>query len=75
MNFRLLITAIVFTITAPQGATTFAAEADDTNTPQERSEETLPADEASTEATTSSDVFIPTEDISEDFAVSFPVDI
>ncbi len=75
MNYRLLITAILFAILAPQGAATFAAEADDPATPPERSEETTTDDDTPAEAPESADVFIPTEDISEDFAVSFPVDI
>jgi len=75
MNYRLLITAILFSIVAPQGAATFAAEADDPATSPEASEETTTADDIPAEATVSVDVFIPTEDISEDFAVSFPVDI
>ena len=78
MNYRLLITAILFTIAAPQGAATFAAEAAETAdpaTPPERSADTTTADDIPTEVPESADVFIPTEDISEDFAVSFPVDI
>ena len=34
-----------------------------------------PANDASTNGKPSGDVFVPTEEISEDFAVSFPVDI
>ncbi len=81
MNYRLLITAILFAIVAPQGAATFAAEAAETAetadpaTPPERSADTTTADDIPAEAPESADVFIPTEDISEDFAVSFPVDI
>ena len=75
MNYRLLITAILIAILAPQSAATFAAEADDPATPPEASGETTTADDVPAEATVSVDVFIPTEDISEDFAVSFPVDI
>jgi len=86
MNYRLLITAIAFSILAPHGAASYAAEVDNAEPPLESSEETASStaaeDEAEDEAedktlpaATSPDVFIPTEDISEDFAVSFPVDI
>lgn len=82
MNYRLLITAIAFSILAPHGAASYAAEVDNAEPPLESSEETASSTAAEDEAedrtlpaATSPDVFIPTEDISEDFAVSFPVDI
>jgi hypothetical protein len=61
-------------------ATGYAAEAAEpaaTNKPESAtSSPPDPEDSVDTEKTTStSEVFIPTEDISEDFAVSFPVDI
>ena len=53
------------------GATVSAAEAADA----EETEATATEDTEVTASGPSSEVFIPTEEISEDFAVSFPVDI
>ena len=63
----LLVAAAWWSISAPA----LAAEAEDAT-------ETAAADDPDSEATSeapSGEVFIPTEEISEDFAVSFPVDI
>ncbi len=75
MKYRLLITVIFFAIVVPQGTATYAAQGDDPTLPPEGSEEAATDGEDTAEAPASVDVFIPTEDISEDFAVSFPVDI
>ena len=47
----------------------------DKGRPEEAGSEDAGSEAAATEKKPSTDVFIPTEEISEDFAVSFPVDI
>ena len=55
------------------GSPGWAAEAEPAAPAEDTSETSKPAADGQTAP--SDDVFIPTEDISEDFAVSFPVDI
>ena len=53
-----------------------ASEAEQSATSKAESDASPKTDQTENDqATSSSEVFIPTEDISEDFAVSFPVDI
>ena len=76
--YRLLTTMLLVLIIALMPGLTMAQQAD----PDSEPEAAVDADPQAAEsvektdaAQTSSEVFIPTEEISEDFAVSFPVDI
>ena len=52
-----------------------AAEADQPASVEEPEQPAVESEAGTSEGAESSEVFIPTEEISEDFAVSFPVDI
>lgn len=83
MKLKLLFIMALITIVTFIGVGSIAAEPEVTETQAETTEQPGDAsadtsdDEDASEppVTPSGDVFIPTEEISEDFAVSFPVDI
>ena len=82
MNHRLTITLclLVSALGAPyaSGAEAEAAPAAEDRSSQADTETTTPSaddDAAGTRPEGTGDVFLPSEEISEDFAVSFPVDI
>jgi hypothetical protein len=69
----ILLTGAVFVVSHPQAVSAAEATAD-----AEAKEDSAAEDAekpASDKSANNSEVFIPTEEISEDFAVSFPVDI
>jgi len=72
-NRRRALLAWLLVTALGTGSPGWAAEAEPAAPARDTSETSKPADDG--ETATSDDVFIPTEDISEDFAVSFPVDI
>jgi hypothetical protein len=78
MKLKLLIVTALLAILTFHGVSLFAEEAESsepqTETTDQNNDASVEAD-SEPQATPSSDVFIPTEEISEDFAVSFPVDI
>ncbi|MGE0623114.1 MAG: hypothetical protein AB7I04_11290 [Pseudomonadales bacterium] len=68
-----LLLAVLLVATLAAGGQGWAAEAEPGPTADASTGTTKPSADADAEPGT--DVFIPTEDISEDFAVAFPVDI
>ena len=74
---RLAVLMLTLSLGSAVGASATAAEADDdaesSQAPIETQDDSAASGNASSEPST--EVFIPTEEISEDFAVSFPVDI
>ena len=74
-----LIPILLLALGAAVPVDTFAQSADEASADEEgqdaRSETEVETEVEATEKKPSSEVFIPTEEISEDFAVSFPVDI
>jgi len=69
----MLLTAVVLGVSNPPAVSAAEATADQASTEESADED---ADEQpSDKSANNSEVFIPTEEISEDFAVSFPVDI
>ena len=82
MKLKLSFMVALITIVTFIGVGSIAAEPEVTATQAETteqngdaSEDTSDEDASEPQVTPSGDVFIPTEEISEDFAVSFPVDI
>ena len=73
----LLLTAAVLSISNSPAASAAEATADQASTEESADKDAdKDADEQpSNKSANNSEVFIPTEEISEDFAVSFPVDI
>lgn len=75
-----LIPILLLALGAAVPVDTFAqsadeASADETSADEEGQDARSETEVEATEKKPSSEVFIPTEEISEDFAVSFPVDI
>ncbi|MDH3641928.1 MAG: hypothetical protein OES38_07510 [Gammaproteobacteria bacterium] len=70
MKTRHLLLLTLLTVCTTSG---YAAEADPEQEPKEAVSADKPA--AGTRTKPTPEIFVPTEEISEDFAVSFPVDI
>ncbi len=77
MKLKLLLGIALITVTTFFCISTIAAESEESEsqTQAEQSEDASDEEESKPQVTPSGEVFIPTEEISEDFAVSFPVDI
>ena len=72
MKTRRLLLLTLLTVCTTSG---YAAEADPEQESKEADAVGKPAPPASTSTKPTPEIFVPSEEISEDFAVSFPVDI